>query len=507
MSVPSLALSGLLLLQVLASGTIAQARSVSLPTPRPQAGSGTTFPVTVEVIPGKLKARIFLHDIKDGNESISCWSYVSEGMVAQKQKEIIFTLRRDPRQKPEDYPHDFLDLLDGIYHFAEDGRLVDVGDVTLFGDTGFMQRDFRGIGYVEPQSLPAVDIPSPALAGIALKGDEALIAWHFSLTRVTALLGMKYRYYPYPTWSDLQRAPVASLKGMDKSPLEMIVKTTARGSYYEEDKHISLVLLPSSRERLQKFLGKLGPDQPIFLRTQVDGRADACLVWSPGQKKLVVIAPAGSTGSRKTGAYLVLLPAKQKATDFQIVEDGYSIFFIASDWQKVREALTSGTDVSIPAASAGGVSFTLEWAKTGYTSPVTGETFMSERWTTYEPQHDSPTKSSGAVSAKKVVLLTSEQELKTRTTAQDLGNYLIEIEKTVEAFFSQPDRKVGRDLSIRLELNASQQPKIQIVAEPGLAADLMKVLHDQLAVVPGIKVSGPVVLDLVISVWGGAAKQ
>jgi hypothetical protein len=131
-------------------------------------------------------------------------------------------LVRGPGQKPEDYPHDILDLLEGIYKFAADGRLVDVGDVTLFGDTGFMQRDIRGIGYVAPENLPRVDMPSPALAGILLKGDEAVIAWNLTLTRVTALMGKSYRYYPYPFWSDLQRTPVGSPKDMDTSLIKKL---------------------------------------------------------------------------------------------------------------------------------------------------------------------------------------------------------------------------------------------------------------------------------------------
>jgi hypothetical protein len=73
------------------------------------------FPYTKEVIPGKLKVRIFLHDLRDQNETISCWSYVTEGLWALKQKELIFTLRRDPGQKPEDHPKDIFDLVEGIY--------------------------------------------------------------------------------------------------------------------------------------------------------------------------------------------------------------------------------------------------------------------------------------------------------------------------------------------------------------------------------------------------------
>ena len=171
--------------------------------------STNVFPQSVEVIPGRLKVRIFLHEIDYENQKLSCWSYLTDGLVAQKQKEIIFTLRRDPGQKPEDYPSELLELFATIFHYAERGQLVDVGQSTLFGETGlFGYRDFRGIGYVEPQGFPGVETKDvPLLAGILLKDDEAQIAWDLGLTRVTALLGMKYRYYHCPTWSDLKREP------------------------------------------------------------------------------------------------------------------------------------------------------------------------------------------------------------------------------------------------------------------------------------------------------------
>ncbi|HTF24488.1 MAG TPA: DUF3480 domain-containing protein [Candidatus Limnocylindria bacterium] len=119
----------------------------------------------------------------------------------------------------------------------------------------------------------------PLLAGILLKNDEAQVAWDLGLTLVTALLGMKYRYYPCPTWSDLKREPVASLHAMEKSHLWEIARVPARASYYEERKHVFLSVLPSSRASLQGFLNKLPPAKPLALRTQPDVRANACLVW------------------------------------------------------------------------------------------------------------------------------------------------------------------------------------------------------------------------------------
>jgi len=107
--------------------------------------STNVFPQLIEVIPGRLKVRIFLHEIEYEKETFSCWSYVTDGLVAQKQKEMIFTLRRDPRQKPEDYPSELLELFVTIFHYAERGQLVDVGQSTLFGETGFFGNSyFRG---------------------------------------------------------------------------------------------------------------------------------------------------------------------------------------------------------------------------------------------------------------------------------------------------------------------------------------------------------------------------
>src|SRR6266481_7171965 len=193
------------------------------------------FPQLIEVIPGRLKVRIFLHEIEYENEKFSCWSYLTDGLLAQKQKEIIFTLRRDAGQKPEDYPRELLDLFATFFHYAERGQLVDVGQSTLFGETGMGgDRDFRGIGYIEPQGFPGVETRGvPLLAGILLKNDEAQVAWDLGLTRVTALLGMKYHYYPCPTWSDLKREPVTSLKAMEKSHLWEIARVLARAKSEE----------------------------------------------------------------------------------------------------------------------------------------------------------------------------------------------------------------------------------------------------------------------------------
>jgi len=385
---------------------------------------------------------------------------------------------------------------------------VDVGQSTLFGETGLGgDRDFRGIGYLEPRGFPGVETEGvPLLAGILLKNDEAQIAWDLGLTRVTALLGMKYRYYPCPTWSDLEREPVASLRAMEKSHLWEFARVPARASYYEEQNHIFLTLLPSGRASLQGFLDKLPPTQTLALRTQPDLRANACLVWPSGHEQPVAITPAGSNGSRKTGAFLAFIP-EQDTNEIQTVEDGFFLYLTNSAWLKIREALLSGTDVFVPPAGVGGANISVVWAKpVAYTSPVSGETYTGERWTTYRPETILPLKELVAVSSSRTVLLTSQHELEARSTAEDLAAYVNLIEKAVDTFFTPLERRINRELTIQLALTAAGH-EVRFIAVPDLSADVAEDLHQRLESVPSPKVGGPVKLDFILGVWSAANKQ
>lgn len=466
------------------------------------------FPQVVEVIPGKLRVRIFLHEIEYENEKLSCWSYLTDGLLVHKQKEILFTLRQNPGQKPEDYPSELLELFAIIFHCAERGQRVEVGQSTLFSETGLEgDRDFRGVGYVEPQGFPGVETRSvPLLAGILLKNDEAQIAWDLGLTRVTALLGMKYRYYPCPTWSDLKREPVASLSEMDESLLRKITQVPARASYYEERNHIFLFIFPSSRPNLGKVLGELPPTMPLAVRTQPDPRANACLVWRSGQKQTAAITPSGSDGSRKTGAFVAFVP-EQDANKIQMIEDGFSLFLTNSAWQKIREALLSGTDAFVPPAGVGAASISVEWAKpTTYTSPVSGESYTADRWTTYIPDPRLPPKERVAVSSSRVILLTSEQELQAHATVKDLAGYLNAIEKEADTFFTSVEQRTQREITIRLALTPAGH-EVGFTAVPDLSANDAEGLYKRLQNVVPPKVAGPVKFESILNVWSVASKQ
>jgi hypothetical protein len=470
--------------------------------------STSEIPKTIDLIPGELKVRIFHHERRYEQEKIPCRSFVTDGMMAHKQKEMILTLVCETNQKVEDYPRQLVELLAAIFDLARQGQVVDAGQSTLFDHTGVPgYKDIRGIGYAEPRGFPGVETRGvPLLACILLKGDEGQIAWDFGLTRITALLGKMYRYYPYPTWCDLKREPVASLGSMEGGFLGKITRVYARASYYEERGHIFLSVQPSSREQLQKILGQLPLTTPLALLTQPDHRANACLVWHFDAHQPVAIMRQGSNGLRKTGAFLAFLP-EQAGIDVRTVEDGFAVFLKTGDWEKIREAFLSGTDFAVPNAGSLHAGISLNWARPStYISPVTGESFVAEGWTTYEPTNGAPNKELVTVSSMRTVLLSDERAIQTYTTADDLSGYICEMEKAVDGHFIGIEPRIDRELAIQFELT-SKGHTVQFVAVPRLDAKTSRELRERLEGVPAPKVGGPVQFELILKIWGFGSKQ
>lgn len=106
------------------------------------------FPVLVDVLPEKLKVRVYLHEILTSPGPVSCWSFVTEGLWVQRQKELILTVRRQDWEEPEDYPTAVFEFFKQVYELAKAQRLVDVGSYSEFAAAGFLGRDVKGLAYI-----------------------------------------------------------------------------------------------------------------------------------------------------------------------------------------------------------------------------------------------------------------------------------------------------------------------------------------------------------------------
>jgi len=185
-----------------------------------------------------------------------------------------------------------------------------------------------------------------------------------------------------------------------------------------------------------------------------------------------------------------------------IVEDGLSLFLRNSDWQKVREALSSGNDLALPATNKEGTGLYIQWLKTVYTSPLTGENFStSGAWVTYKPENPSPTRKGAAVSAENIVLLTGQDAVSQRTSVKDLADYVEKIDQTADGFFGPQKDRIARKIGIRFNLTETGHEVI-LTSKPELAPVDAKELYRRLDGVEAPKVKGPVEFEYFFQVAG-----
>jgi hypothetical protein len=79
---------------------------------------------------GALHARVVAHTVETPVESVPCWTYVTDGLLAVGQKELTLTVAREAGENsPPPSPFGFFET---AWELAKSGRIVDVGDFTKF---------------------------------------------------------------------------------------------------------------------------------------------------------------------------------------------------------------------------------------------------------------------------------------------------------------------------------------------------------------------------------------
>ena len=122
------------------------------------------FPLEVRV-EGEVTITIHSHAVNTAVGSIDCWTYVTNGLNAFEQNEILMTVKREPGEPPDRYPEEVLDYFAAVVPLARNGSRIDPGGFTRFGPEGGL---FGGhLLYVGAQGLPGVELPPRAIAAVA----------------------------------------------------------------------------------------------------------------------------------------------------------------------------------------------------------------------------------------------------------------------------------------------------------------------------------------------------
>ena len=135
--------------------------------------SAATPLATVGVVAGALVVRVHAHELAGAAGRIACWSYVTEGLAAHGQAEMVFTLRRGAGEPVDGFPADPFQMFAAVHARASAGQRVGPGGLTRFGDAKFFDCH---VLYAHAQPVPGVALSPRCLALVLIDDDECRFA-------------------------------------------------------------------------------------------------------------------------------------------------------------------------------------------------------------------------------------------------------------------------------------------------------------------------------------------
>src|SRR5262245_37841132 len=454
---------------------------------RPVAAQPWSFPRRMSVVADSLAVTVFEHAVQSLAGTVSCWTFVTDGLIGFGQKELVLTIAQAPGEHPEHIAAELGRLLAMIRQLAAGGRRVDVGDITTFN--GPRPGGARGLSYVEPQRMDGVELPVSALAVIPLMGAEAEVAQRFGVLRVMGRLAAHYRQYPCPPWWVRGRTAVAAAMGDDSSLLERLPLARVPGlsARTDPERGILLCVHPSAQERFLQTLTAAPSGAAFALLPDLDTGADGLLVWTPGVKGLAAATPPGSRGSRPSLCFVGFALGVDDIST-ALIEDGALVSCTAGAWDALLEAVRAGEPLTL-APTAGDRGLALDWVMTTYVSPVDGRAFAGDAaWRTFSPETPGRRRV-----LEGVVLLTPDGDLLNRVSVEALAGYLDRLERVFKEQYGE--RSARTTIHVRVELRPGEPAWVAGSGD----LDQARIAALVASVPPPIVTHGPVVFECSLS--------
>jgi hypothetical protein len=327
----------------------APASAQATPTPRPPLAER-------EVLPGRLRVRVFALDLPGAGGLAPCWLYATDGFRKNGQRELVLAVRRRPAEPPEPFPEDPLSFFATVFNRAAKGQPASEEALTHF-DKLLGRGDIGGAIYTRLDPLKAALLQPDVLLVVPLTATELASAQRFGHLRILGLLGAQQRVFPWPGFFDRDRASVASRPDDSDSLLEKMEVTPVRGLRVTAEVPVSssglvargnlVMSLPNaSRAAAAARLGKAGAGAGVAWSAELDPEADALAVFQSGQKAPFVARQRDGAVSRLSGTFVAFVPAAE--TDFaRLQEDGFVVSLTSPSWRALEEALAEGRDLQL----------------------------------------------------------------------------------------------------------------------------------------------------------------
>ena len=326
-------------------------------------------PTAVDLIPGELRVRVMDHPLQPDPQqadphgvntpafptpAMGCRAYLSEGLARVGQREVMFVLAHDAGHASLAHEASILEIMHTLHALAREGRFVQAGDVTIFGDNAPFGIPRCGLAYVDAFEGSGQIIPRDALLAIYLHPDECRASEFVGAYRALAWLANAYRLFPQPIFSEPGRGSAVPT-GMVPSRLADVPRLAAcRGAeVFLSGGALTLRMDADKRGALDRLIAATEQHRVVCVFGGRVPAADVRLMWQPAQVGLHAVGGPGATMAIVEAGF-VLLAGGQEANDYRPTEDGFLILVTDDDWSRIRQAIASGTDAEVAMDGDGG---------------------------------------------------------------------------------------------------------------------------------------------------------
>jgi hypothetical protein len=291
--------------------------------------SSALWPRVIQLLPqGRLTASIYHHSMKSMvSGPFWCWTYVSHGLAHFGHKEVVFTIKRRLATEGEnDYDSEPLNWFMCLYSFAQEGKIVDNFQTSIFQAPSFLGRpDFTMIIYCplrKVDNLPKGFLPAQGLAAIPLTSTEAEVAISYGSMRPLSQLGSSERRFPFVPWIDRDRNHCISIADMKGSVRENIsFSSVLEVSVFKRGSDIVVYVPQRAEQFMMEAVASLQPTNVLALDSFMYAGADSGMLWKNTDTQSRAYAIGNSNACMNLG--FILFCPQQENDEWQREEDGY----------------------------------------------------------------------------------------------------------------------------------------------------------------------------------------
>lgn len=296
------------------------------------------YPIKLELVPKRLVVSIYQHKLLGRGSHIPCWIFVTQGMLALKQKEFVLVLRIEEDEDFKKFPKAPVQLFMHLFKAVAQKKRFHIGGVVPLGEKGLL--GFAGMGFThELVNDRKIQLPPAYLSCILLTKEELLTARTLGLSRVLARMGFETNRFPVNAWNELKRSGLpmnavikdTEFKGFPILPLEHCSVNMVNGET------VSLVLIPAAQAVLAKFLKDKGDPRQFGLITQLFSYHEGALTWLPTKDLVEMNVHPDSDGELIAGTFANF--RRDEHSGAAMMEDGFCIKLNDESWAGFRKAI------------------------------------------------------------------------------------------------------------------------------------------------------------------------